>query len=169
MKRYTITVGILFIILVIAILGGLILAAKGLFFNDYYFYKGQPASEIIILRTKIIFIIKAIALILCVAGVYLLARRVYFIVNQDFFNQRLIKSLLKSGILFLISGLVGLFSFVISLVNFIICKDQFGYLNLSIDSKSLYIMLMILGFFLILFSKALKRGSFLKQENDLTI
>lgn len=169
MKSYTTTILILFLLLVTAILGNIIISTIGIFFNHDVIYTGIYSNHDVSLSSKLIFVLKALALLMFVYGVYVLIRKLKFLVKRDFFNYNLIHGFLQSGKLFLISGLIGFFASIAGILNLVVIKDFGSQTYLNIDSKSLYIMLMILGLFLILFPKVLNKGIEIQQENDLTI
>lgn len=169
MKNYTTSILVLFGLLVIAILGNIIISALGLFFNYDIIYTNMLPNNEISLNVKLIFAFKAIALIVFIYGVYVLITKLKYLVRRDFFNEILVRGFYKSGQLFLLAGLVGILTSVASILNLSLIRDYSSQFYLNIDSKSLYIMLMILGFILILFSKVLNKGNALQQENDLTI
>ncbi|MFD1062412.1 DUF2975 domain-containing protein [Winogradskyella litorisediminis] len=169
MKNFTTPILVLFLLLVIAIVGNIILSTIGIFYNSDIFntgiYSGTEAS----INIKLIFIAKSFALITFIIGVYALINKSKYLIKRDFFNLKLIKGFSKSGKLFLFSGIVGFITSLIEILNLIILNDFSSQAYLNIDSKSLYIMLMIMGLFLLLFSKVLSKGGEIQQENDLTI
>lgn len=169
MRNFTTPILVLFIVLVIAILGNIILSTIGIFFNHDIFNTGFYSNNEVSLNIKIIFICKALALLIFIYGVYILVSKLKFLIRRDFFNRHLIQCFLSSGKLFLISGIVGFIVSIVNILNLVVIKDFGSQTYLNIDSKSLYIMLMILGLFFILFSKVLSKGNQIQQENDLTI
>ncbi|MDO1502347.1 DUF2975 domain-containing protein [Winogradskyella maritima] len=170
MKNYTRPILFVFLILVLAIIGNIIISTIGIFFNHDPFNTGVYASSYdLSLNIKLIFITKAIALTVFIIGTYVLISKLSYLVKGDFFNLILIQSFQKSGRLFLLSGIVGFVASIAGMLNLVVVKDFSSQAYLNIDSKSLYLMLMILGLFLLLFSKVLKRGGQLQTENDLTI
>ncbi|GGI56487.1 DUF2975 domain-containing protein [Winogradskyella haliclonae] len=170
MKNYTTPILILFLFLVIAIIGNITISAIGLFFNHDVFNTGVYANGYeASLNIKLIFMAKAFALLMFIYSVYILIRNLKFLVRRDFFNNKLVQCFSKSGKLFFFSGIVGFLASICGILNIAIIKDFGSQAYLNIDSKSLYIMLMILGFFLLLFSKVLDKGNEIQQENDLTI
>lgn len=168
MKNFRIIISVLFLILVIAIIGNIVLSTIGLFFNSDILYSSYSTREFS-LNIKLIFIFKAIALLIFTSGVFVLISKLSLLVSRDFFNPILINCFSKSGKLFLISGIIGFLISIVNIFNMVILKDYSSQLYINIDSKSLYIMLMILGLFFLLFSKVLSKANQIKQENDLTI
>lgn len=169
MRKFRSIISVLFLVLVVAIIGNIVLSTLGLFFDYHVTYVGNYSSEDISLSIKLIFIFKAIALLVFTIGVFILIRKTNFLVQQDFFNPRLIDGFAKSGKLFLFSGSLGFLTSIASVINITILNDFSNQFYLNIDSKSLYIILMILGLLFLLFSKVLSRGNQIQQENDLTI
>ena len=169
MKQFKTLILSLFLVLAIAILGNIVLGTLGLFFNYDVFNIGMYSNQNVSLNIKLLFVFKAVALLIFVFGVYILIKDLKFLVRRDFFNSRLIRCFSKSGKLFLASGIIGFFISILAIFNTVIFRDYGSQMYLNIDSKSLYIILMILGLFLMLFAKVLNRGSLIQQENELTI
>lgn len=169
MKLFRNITSILFLIWVIAIIGNIITSAIGLFFNHDIFGIGIYSNQDVSLNVKLIFIAKTIALLIFIFSVFILISNLKFLVQRDFFNIKLIRSFYKSGKLFLVSGIIGFIASIVDILNLIVLKNYRSQMYLNIDSKSLYIMLMILGSFFLLFSKVLDKGSQIQYENDLTI
>lgn len=159
----------LFLVLVIAILGNIITSTIGLFFNSDVFGIGIYSNQDVSLNIKIIFIAKVTALLIFISSVFVLIRKLKFLAQRDFFNPVLIKNFNISGKLFFLSGAIGFTASMADILNLAVLKDYGSQVYLNIDSKSLYIMLMILGAFFLLFSKVLNKGNKIQQENDLTI
>lgn len=169
MKTIRFFISILFLLLVVAIIGNIVMSTIGLFFNHDVFNTGIYSNNEVSLNIKVIFIFKVIALLMFIFGVYVLISKLKFLVRRDFFNLILIHCFSKSGKLFLVSGIIGFTASIFDILNLAVVKDFGSQAYLNMDSKSLYIMLMILGLFLILFSKVLNKGNQIQQENDLTI
>ena len=141
----------------------------GLFFDKDILHLAYFSSEAPSVNVRTIFVLKAIALSIFMYGVYTLISRINTLSKGDFFNYNLIQSFSKAGKLFCVSGALGIFTSILTVFTTIYLKD-FKYINyLNFDSKSQYIMLLILGLFFLLFVKVLRKGSFIKEENDLTI
>lgn len=159
----------LFLILIIAIFGNIILSTLGLFFDKDVLHLGYFSSDEPSANVKIIFVLKSIALSIFAYGFFVLISKLKLLSKGDFFNLDLIQSFSKTGKLFCISGALGIATSILTIFIIIYTKEikHLNYLN--IDSKSQYIMLMILGLFFLLFVKVLRKGNFIKQENDLTI
>ena len=159
----------LFLLLVISVLGNIFISASDLFFNyDILSIKGYATSKPSI-YIKMIFVVKVIALLIFIYSVFKLISNINLLTKGDFFNPQLISGFAKSGKLFLISGCIGFSASIISMFVFVIFEDFGGQNYINIDSKSLYIMLMVLGLFFLIFSKVLRKASLIKNENDLTI
>ncbi|WP_197052682.1 DUF2975 domain-containing protein [Psychroserpens sp. Hel_I_66] len=154
--------------MVISIVGNIILSTIGLFFDSNVLYPSYSKREFSF-NIKLIFIFKSVALLIFVFGVFILISKLTYLLKRDFFNSILINSFSKSGKLFLISGSFGFLTSIISMLNILFLKDYSSQLYLNIDSKGLYIMLMILGLFFLLFSKVLAKANEIQQENELTI
>ena len=169
MKLFKNIISGLFLVLVIAIIGNIVFSTIGLFFNHNILNIGVYSSQNVSLHTKLIFIAKAMALLIFIFSVFILISKLKFLVKRDFFNSSLIQSFYKSGKLFVVSGIIGFLASVAEILNLAILKDYGSQVYLNIDSKSLYIMLMILGAFFLLFSKVLNKGNEIQYENDLTI
>ncbi|WP_299382618.1 DUF2975 domain-containing protein [uncultured Lacinutrix sp.] len=169
MKTTRTIITVLFISLAIFNIGDIILCTLGLFFNQDVSSAMLPSAVGVSLNIKLLFIFKAIALLIFISAIFILIRKLGLLIKRDFFNLKLINCFLQSGRVFLISGIIGFITSIFELINFVILKDVYGQDYLNIDSKPLYILLMILGLFLIIFSKALNKGRQIQQENDLTI
>ena len=169
MKTRRIIITVLFISLAIFNIGDIILCTLGLFFNQDVSSAMLPSGIGVSLNIKVLFIFKAIALLIFVSAVFILIKKLRLLITGDFFNLELINCFLKSGRVFLISGILGFITSIFEVINFVILKDYHGQDYLYIDSKPLYILLMILGLFLIIFSKALNNGREIQQEINLTI
>ena len=168
MKKFRSIISILFLVLVIAIIGNIVVSSLGLFFDYHLNYMSFYSNKDVSLNIKLIFIFKSIALLVFTLGVFILISKLKFLVRRDFFNPQLIACFNKSGKLFLFSGIIGFLATISSLL-ILALKDYSNQFYLNIDSKSLYIMLMILGLFFLLFSKVLSKGNQIQHENDLTI
>ena len=166
MKKIRYSITLLFLALVVSIVGNLVISTLALFFDTYILHLQQDQPTVI---TQSVFLSKALALLIFVYGVFTLISNLKLFTTGDFFNKRLIKTYNKTGSLFLVSGILG---FVVSLVS-IFCMVKYGdfhnQIYLDLDSKGLYILLMILGLFFRLFSAVLKKGKVIQHENDLTI
>jgi hypothetical protein len=162
--RYSITV--LFLALVVSIVGNLVISTLALFFDTYILHLQNDKPSLV---TQIIFVVKALALLLFVYGVFTLIRNLKLFAIGDFFNSSLIGTYNKAGSLFLYSGIIGIVVSLISIFFMMNYGDIQNQIYLNIDSKGLYILLMIVGLFFRLFSTVLKKGNIIQQENDLTI
>ena len=169
MKTTRTIITVLFISLAIWNIGSIILSASGLFFNQDVSSAMLPSGIGVSLNIKVLFIFKSLALLVFNLGVFTLISKLGILIKRDFFNLKLINCFLKSGRIFLVSGIIGSITSIFELINFVVLKDYHGQGYLDIDSKLLYILLMILGLFLIIFSKALNKGREIQQENNLTI
>jgi hypothetical protein len=169
MKTFRIIISVLFSLLVLAIISNLLISTLGLFFNIDVLFTGNYFNQSPSLNIKLIFVFKAIALLAFVFGVFVLISKINIVVKRDFFNHKLISCFETSGKLFLSAGILGIITSISEIINQVLLNDYSHQVYLNIDSKGLYIMLMILGLFFILFSKVLDRGRMIQTENDLTI
>lgn len=113
------------------------------------------------------YLLGGLALILAglfVWSVYRLKKTTRKLVNQKYFDPQVITNFKQAGTGFLIVGLVSIIGKV--LANFLI----HSWVGISIDPypNSEFFMI-IIGLFFMLFSKILKRGKELAEENDLTV
>jgi len=164
MRKLKLGISTLFVLLSIAVLTNIVFSSSAIFFGKDFFYKIYPNSELISTSVKILLALKILALLIFVYAVFLFIKEMRLFSMGQFFNSKLVKCFSRSGWLFFISGHLGL------ITSFFVFFLDFRYLAyFQIDSKSLYVMLMIIGLFLILFRKVLENGIYLKQENNLTI
>ena len=90
MKTIRFFISILFLLLVVAIIGNIVMSTIGLFFNHDVFNTGIYSNNEVSLNIKVIFIFKVIALLMFIFGVYVLISKLKFLVRRDFFNLILI-------------------------------------------------------------------------------
>jgi len=166
MKKIRYSVTLLFLILVISIVSNLVISALALFFDIYILHLQQNKPSFL---TQIVFLVKALALLIFVCGVFTLIVNLKLFVTGNFFHLRLISTYRKVGFLFLFSGTLGLVISVISIFFMMNYGDIDNQIYLNLDSKGLYILLMILGLFFRLFANVLNKGNVIQQENNLTI
>ncbi|QNK77068.1 DUF2975 domain-containing protein [Winogradskyella sp. PAMC22761] len=166
MKKIRYSIILLFLALVVSIVGNLTISTLALFFDTYILHlqQGKPS-----LATQGVFLAKALALLIFVYGVFTLISNLKIFATGDFFNSKLVTTYHKAGSLFLFSGIIGIVISLISIFFMMNYGDIHNQIYLNIDSKGLYILLMILGLFFRLFSAVLKKGNIIQQENDLTI
>ncbi|WP_299063402.1 DUF2975 domain-containing protein [uncultured Polaribacter sp.] len=112
----------------------------------------------------IIFLIKFIAILIFIIGVSYLIKTLKIKQINEIFNDEKIKLFHKSGKFFHYSAFVGTFKIWIDVIN-----GTFSGLKLNNDFLFMLYFLMIIGFFLIIFSKILEKAKEIQQENDLTI
>jgi len=164
MKILKLGISTLFVLLSIAVLVNIVFSSSAIFFGKDLFYQSYSNLELITTSVKVFLALKILALLIFVYAVFLVIKEIKLFSNGQFFNSKLIKCFSRSGLLFFISGLLG---FITSFSIFFIDIRYFAYFQ--IDSRSLYVMLMIIGLFLIMFRRVLEKGTRIQQENDLTI
>ena len=111
-----------------------------------------------------IFLIKFMSILIFIIGVSYLIKTLKIEEINDIFNDDKIKLFRKSGKFFHYSAFVGSLKIWIDVIN-----GTFSSLKLNNDFLFMLYFLIIIGFFLIIFSKALEVAKRLQQENDLTI
>ncbi|SHM94837.1 DUF2975 domain-containing protein [Polaribacter sp. KT 15] len=131
---------------------------KDVLFLGYFNNEDTP------LYLKILVIIKFFAFSLFIYGASYLIRILLIKNLTDYFNNNTFSFLFKAGKLIAISNFI---SFLLSFSIFFVDYKYIIYFNA--DSRYLSLLMIIFGFFLIVFSKVLVEGKKLKQENDLTI
>ena len=169
MKTIRNLLSFLFLLLTIAIVGNIVISTIGLFLNQDILSLGYYSSDEASLSIQVIFILKAVALLLFVYATFILIRKLHILTNGDFFSPELINCFRKTGFIFCLSGTLGFVVSIASMYVLVVLKDYSNQFYLNFDSKSLYIMLMILGCFFLLFAKVLNKGGQIQQENNLTI
>lgn len=113
---------------------------------------------------KFVMILKTLAFCLFFYASFLLIKILNLKNIIDFKNKKTSLYLNKAGVFIIISNSISfLLSFTIIFTN-IKYAVYFNY-----DSKSLNLLMLVFGCFLIIFSKIMNKGLLLKQENDLTI
>lgn len=168
MKSIKNAILVLFGVLLIAVLANILLSVFGLFFNMDVLHLGAYQKESTAL-IKTIFIVKVIALGLFIYGVFVLVSNLKLVFKGVYFRSDIISCFKRVGSVFCVSGIIGFLASITPMVVMIFTGEFIDHILINIDSKSLYIMLMILGLFFILFSKVLDKGSEIQQENNLTI
>jgi len=166
MKKIRYSITLLFLALVVSIVGNLVISTLALFFDTYILHLQHDKPSLV---TQIVFIVKALALFIFMYGVFALIINLKLFAKGDFFNSSLISTYTKAGSLFLVSGIIGIVISLISIFFTMNYDDIHHQIYLNIDSKGLYILLMILGLFFRLFSAVLKKGEVIQHENNLTI
>lgn len=111
-----------------------------------------------------IFLIKFMSILIFIIGVSYLIKTLKIEEINDIFNDDKIKLFRKSGKFFHYSAFVGSLKIWIDIIN-----GTFSSLKLNNDFLFMLYFLIIIGFFLIIFSKVLEVAKRLQQENDLTI
>tara|TARA_R110002051_G_C8611487_1_gene481958 strand:- start:51 stop:557 length:507 start_codon:yes stop_codon:yes gene_type:complete len=112
----------------------------------------------------IVFIIKFTSILVFIIGAsYLIKTLKIKKINEIFTNEK-IKLFHKAGKFFHYSAFIGSFKIWVDVIN-----GTFAGLKLNNDFLFMIYFLLIIGFFLIIFSKVLQVAAKLKQENDLTI
>lgn len=166
MKKIRYSITLLFLVLVVSIVGNLVISALALFFDTHVLYLEPHKPS---LATQIVFAVKALVLLIFVYAVFTLIVNLKLFVKGNFFDTRLITTYNKAGSLFLFSGILGLVVSLVSIFLLMNYGDIQNQIYINIDSKGLYILLMILGLFFRLFASVLNKGNVIQQENDLTI
>jgi hypothetical protein len=177
-----ILINILFYCLLIVLAVGFISLIILLFFNDLLPQILQQYKTLFstMFNWKLLLIptITVINYILFVVGVYYLRKVIPFFPSKDFYNLIVIKSLKKAGNLFIF---IGASSILVRLISIFIMQNMTQ--SMVVEKSSIWltitpliasldlvnIFLIIIGLFLLLFSKSFENAKELKQENDLTI
>lgn len=164
MSKLKLGISTLFILLSIVVVANIIISSSAIFFGKDLFYLNNSSLDAIPIGTKLLLALKIIAMLIFVSAVFIFIKAIIRFSKDQFFDKKLIRSFSKAGFLFFVAGLIG---FITSLLVLFINIRYSVYFNL--DSRSLYVMLMIIGLFLFIFKNVLENGKLLKQENDLTI
>jgi len=164
MSKLKLGISTLFILLSIVVVANIIISSSAIFFGKDLFYLNYSSLDAIPIGTKLLLALKIIAMLIFVSAVFIFIKAIIRFSKDQFFDEKLIRSFSKAGFLFFVAGLIG---FITSLLVLFINIRYTNYFNL--DSRSLYVMLMIIGLFLFIFKNVLENGKLLKQENDLTI
>ena len=157
---------------------GIIFLIFVLFFNDSlpFFLQGYKMLIGPFFNWKLVLIpiTTVINYILFVLGVYNLRKTIKHFVSNDFYTKTVINSLNRAGKLFVFIGvstiLIRLLS-VLLMQNIILVQSSW-WLSVASIAASLDLIntfLIIIGLFLLLFSKVFENANELKQENDLTL
>jgi hypothetical protein len=165
MKQLQITIYILFGFLLIGLIGNSIISISALLFENDILNIGHFTEKDVPIYLKGIAILKLVTLILFCVGIYYLIKILQILTKGFYFSDSLEKSFRLSGRYFILSGGLG---FLLNLAPFFVHEIQYA-MYLNFDSKSLYITLTIIGLFFYAFSKIIKQGRTLQQENELTI
>jgi hypothetical protein len=135
------------------------------FMEDDLSYLGNSDSYMYPLYWNwIIFLVKFISIIIFMIGVSYLIKTLKIKQISEIFSSEKIKLFRKSGKFFQYSAFAGSLKIWVDVIN-----GTFASLKLNNDFLFMLYFLMIIGFFLTVFSKVLEVASKLKQENDLTI
>ncbi len=165
MKKLQVTIYILFGFLLLGLILNSIISVSALLLEKDILHLGHFNNSKVPVYLKIISTLKLITLVLFSIGVFYLIKILKLFTNEFYFSERLIHLFRLSGIYLILSGCLG---FLLNLTPFIVRELRY-MVYLSFDSKSLYIILIIIGLFFFVFSKVIQQGNFIKQENDLTI
>ncbi len=111
-----------------------------------------------------IFFIKYLYTIISLRGVFYLVKTLNVNEIKDIFSTINVKLFRKSGKFFHYAAFVGSLTIWVDVIN-----GKFASLKLSNDFINMLYFLLIIGFFLIAFSKVLEFANDIQQENDLTI
>lgn len=154
----------IFGILLLQVISSIIITTSEVFFNtkilNIGFLSGHNAS----LLLKIMVVLKLISILLFVLGIYFLTMILRVKSIKEYFNETSNHQFRKAGVYILSSGLLGLF---LTLAAYF--SSEFAIIFHMNFNNLPFLISMIIGLFLILFSKILKTAELYKQENDLTI
>ncbi|QTD39065.1 DUF2975 domain-containing protein [Polaribacter batillariae] len=156
---------ILFAATLLWFLGDNILVILALLFEKDVLHLGHFNSVGTPISLKILVIIKFIAFCIFIYGASFLIKILLLKNLTDYFNNKTFLYLFKAGKLIIVANFI---AFVLSFSIFFISSPQF-YVYFNGDSRYLSLLMIIFGFFLMIFSKVLMEAKELKQENDLTI
>ncbi|WP_439129332.1 DUF2975 domain-containing protein [Polaribacter sp.] len=145
-------------------LGDNILVILALLFEKDVLHLGHFRNTNTPFLLKLLVILKSIAFSIFLYGAYFLIKILLLKKITDYFNNNTSILLQKAGKLIAISNII---SFLLSFTIFFVDYKYMIYFNA--DSRYLSLLMIIFGFFLVIFSKVLIEGRNLKQENDLTI
>ncbi|QOD60086.1 DUF2975 domain-containing protein [Polaribacter haliotis] len=156
---------ILFILTLLFFLGDNILVILALLFEKDVLHLGHFNSEGTPIYLKILVIIKFSAFCIFIYGASFLIKILLLKNLTDYFNNNTFLFLFKAGKFIVIANIM---AFLLSFSIFFISSPQY-YIYFNGDSRYLSLLMIIFGFFLMIFSKVLMEAKELKQENDLTI
>ncbi len=154
----------LFALILFWFLADNILIVSALLFENDVLYQGHFNNEGTPLFLKLLVGLKILAFGLFLYGAYFLIKILLLKQINDYFSSLTSDYLFNAGKLFIASNLI---AFLLSFSIFFIDVKYFLYFNG--DSRYLSLLMVVFGFFLIIFSKVIQKGNTLKQENDLTI
>lgn len=170
MKLLKIVLYISIAIILLVFGGNIIITTLAILFEKDILRLGYFSGDAIPVPIKILQTLKLVCFTLFVVALIILFRMIYFLSIKKYFSNQVYKSLNFSGRLFLVSGVI---NFILSFIPFVLLKLDYmviKYLKyFNYDSVLFYLSLVFIGLFFILFNNIIKEGSFLKQENDLTI
>ena len=176
-------INILYVLLLIALGIATLFLIMLLFFDDSLptILQGYKMifSSFFSWKTYLIPMTTAINFVLFIISISFLRKCVSLFMESDFYSDDVIKSLKKAGNLFVFIGVSTIIAQLFSVLyiqnlaqNIIQIKASFFYKFLNtviavIDLKSIFSI--VIGLFLLLFSKIFENSRTLKLENDLTI
>ena len=112
------------------------------------------------------FFIVLIIYVIFLRGLYFLKKMAGFLMPDNYFSEKIITSLKKSGIHFLLTGILVL----IFIVGLWLSKLTKGSLEIRYDSNVIIsLFLMIIGIFFIIQSNTISIAKEIKEENELTV
>lgn len=156
---------VLFSLLLIQIISNIYIVSSDILFGTGILRLGIMGDTEPTLLLKIMVILKIISVIFLIIGVFLIIRTLKYTKLKEYFRLESYKSFRDAGIFLSISGIIAL---LIVLQNFVSLRiEPMIYLD-SFNLKP-HLFTLILGLFFIFFSKILKQGVVIKNENDLTI
>lgn len=162
-------------ILIIFFGGYIVLATTGILFkidvlHFGYFYNSGYFKPIPI-SVKILQLLKLTSFVLFILGVLYLVKILRLFSNEKHFSIEIFRCFNLSGKLFLFSGILGFILYFVPLLLIEMEAMDVQYLTFifGYDTMIFYLLLSIVGLFLILFSDIIKKGNIIQSENDLTI
>jgi hypothetical protein len=161
LKRIIISI---FIIVLLWFFADTILTILALLLEKDILHFGHFNDGSIPMSLKLLTILKSITFAVFIYASYFLIKILLLKNTIDYLSNEASKLLKKSGILIILSNGI---SFILSFAIFFIDIKYFVYFNTG--SRSLYLLMLVFGLFLIIFSKVIKIAKELKQENELTI
>ena len=116
--------------------------------------------------TWLVAIFSLIAYLIFLRGLYFLRKMARFLLSKNYFSDKLIKNLKRSGTHFILTGVIAITLLLILWFN----RLYGGTLELSYDANLIVpLFLMIIGMFFIIQSNALVLAKNINEENKLTV
>ena len=155
---------ILFIITLLWFLADNVMIVLAILFEKNVLPLGHFGNENVPFLLKFLVMLKTLTLALFIYGSYFLIKILQLKNSVDFLNNNTSTLLNKAGKLIIISTAI---NFALSFSIFFIDLKYLIYFQS--DSRSLSLLMLVFGLFLIIFGKVIETAKELKQENDLTI